>query len=52
MQTEQAINNVIMLKHFVNMVEPVHDSLTGARSELLRNIREVEYYSSNQLDLG
>ena len=39
--TEQSINNVIMLKHFVTSVRPIYESLTGARSWMLNNIREV-----------
>jgi len=39
--TEQAINQVIMLKQFVSSVNPVFEALTGARSTMLNNIREV-----------
>ncbi|KAF2744082.1 hypothetical protein M011DRAFT_489176 [Sporormia fimetaria CBS 119925] len=39
--TEQSINQVIMLKHFVNSVNPVYEALTGARSAMLHNIREL-----------
>jgi DNA mismatch repair protein MSH4 len=39
--TEQAINQVIMLKQFVSSVYPVFEALTGARSSMLNNIREV-----------
>ncbi|KAI9693834.1 MAG: MutS protein msh4 [Bathelium mastoideum] len=39
--SEQSINNVIMLKHFLAMVHPVFNALAGARSELLREIREL-----------
>jgi DNA mismatch repair protein MSH4 len=39
--TEQAINQVIMLKQFVFSVNPVFEALTGARSSMLINIREV-----------
>ncbi|KAF2280678.1 uncharacterized protein EI97DRAFT_367992 [Westerdykella ornata] len=39
--TEQSINQVIMLKHFVNSVSPVYEALTGARSDMLSNIREL-----------
>ncbi|KAJ4312218.1 MutS protein msh4 [Neodidymelliopsis sp. IMI 364377] len=38
--TEQAINQVIMLKQFVSCVHPVFEALTGARSSMLNNIRE------------
>lgn len=30
-----------MLKHFVNSVEPVYEALTGCRTAMLTNIREV-----------
>ncbi|KAJ4411101.1 MutS protein msh4 [Didymella pomorum] len=39
--TEQAINQVIMLKQFVSSVYPVFEALTGARSSMLNNIREL-----------
>ncbi|KAF2185031.1 hypothetical protein K469DRAFT_577714 [Zopfia rhizophila CBS 207.26] len=39
--TEQSINNVIMLKQFVNSVNPIYEALTGARSSMLNNIREL-----------
>lgn len=39
--TEQAINQVIMLKQFVGTVNPVYESLTGTTSTMLNNIREV-----------
>ncbi|KAF2710446.1 hypothetical protein K504DRAFT_481523 [Pleomassaria siparia CBS 279.74] len=39
--TEQSINQVIMLKQFVNSVKPIHDALTGVRSSLLSDIREL-----------
>ncbi|KAF1358108.1 hypothetical protein EJ07DRAFT_167102 [Lizonia empirigonia] len=39
--TEQAINQVIMLKQFVSTVKPVFEALTGARSSMLNNIREL-----------
>ncbi|KAF3044696.1 MutS protein msh4 [Didymella heteroderae] len=39
--TEQAINKVIMLKQFVLSVNPVFEALTGARSSMLNNIREL-----------
>ena len=38
---EQAINQVIQLKQFVASVNPVFEALTGARSSMLHNIREV-----------
>ncbi|KAI6819431.1 hypothetical protein KC332_g9419 [Hortaea werneckii] len=36
--TEQAINNVLMLKHFVNLIDPLVRALAGARAPLLREI--------------
>ncbi|KAF2786890.1 hypothetical protein K505DRAFT_258914 [Melanomma pulvis-pyrius CBS 109.77] len=39
--TEQSINQVIMLKKFVTSVIPIYEALTGARSFLLNNIREL-----------
>ncbi|KAF2769830.1 hypothetical protein EJ03DRAFT_311511 [Teratosphaeria nubilosa] len=39
--TEQNINNVIMLKQFVHLIKPVFEALTGARCEILRNIRSL-----------
>ncbi|KAJ4988349.1 MutS domain V [Stagonosporopsis vannaccii] len=39
--TEQAINQVIMLKQFILSVSPVYEALTGARSSMLNNIREL-----------
>jgi DNA mismatch repair protein MSH4 len=39
--TEQAINNVIRLKHFINLVRPIFESLAGARSEMLRTIATI-----------
>ncbi|XP_014552268.1 hypothetical protein COCVIDRAFT_41517 [Bipolaris victoriae FI3] len=39
--TEQAINQIIMLKQFVNSVNPVYEALTGTASVMLNNIREL-----------
>ncbi|KXL48791.1 MAG: hypothetical protein FE78DRAFT_86832 [Acidomyces sp. 'richmondensis'] len=39
--TEQAINNIIMLKQFVNLINPVFEALTGARCEMLQDIRNM-----------
>ncbi|KAF2499524.1 hypothetical protein BU16DRAFT_274531 [Lophium mytilinum] len=39
--TEQSVNNVIMLKQFVNSVNPIYEALTGARCTMLVNIREL-----------
>jgi DNA mismatch repair protein MSH4 len=40
-QTEQAINQVVTLKTFVDSIKPVWQALTGAASEELRKIRQV-----------
>ena len=39
--TEQAINNVIMLKEFVGLIKPVFEALTGARCSMLEDIRAL-----------
>ncbi|KAK3197092.1 hypothetical protein GRF29_1536g554834 [Pseudopithomyces chartarum] len=39
--TEQSINQVIMLKQFILSVSPIYEALTGARSWMLNNIREL-----------
>ena len=39
--TEQAVNNVIMLKQFVNLIKPVFEALTGARASMLQEIRNL-----------
>ena len=39
--TEQAINNVIMLKQFVGLIKPVFEALTGCRSTILEDIRNL-----------
>ena len=39
--TEQAVNNVIMLKQFVILIRPVFEALTGARSTMLQEIRDL-----------
>jgi len=38
---EQSINNVIMLKQFVMLIQPVFEALTGARSVMLQEIRNL-----------
>jgi DNA mismatch repair protein MSH4 len=38
---EQAVNNVIMLKQFVNLIKPVFEALVGARSSLLQEIHNL-----------
>ncbi|KAF2876499.1 muts domain V-domain-containing protein [Massariosphaeria phaeospora] len=39
--TEQSINQVIMLKQFVASINPVYEGLTGSRSAILHDIREL-----------
>ncbi|KAH9867382.1 hypothetical protein IAQ61_007974, partial [Plenodomus lingam] len=39
--TEQAINQIIMLKQFVGTVNPIYEALTGTTSTMLNNIREL-----------
>lgn len=39
--TEQSVNNVIMLKQFVTLIRPVFEALTGARSMMLQEIRNL-----------
>ena len=39
--TEQAINNVIMLKQFVNLIKPIFEALTGSRCSMLQEIRSL-----------
>ncbi|KAG9248419.1 DNA mismatch repair protein-like protein MutS [Calycina marina] len=39
--TEQSINNILMLKSFVNAVNPLHEALAGAESDLLIQIRSL-----------
>ncbi|TAQ88758.1 hypothetical protein B7494_g2910 [Chlorociboria aeruginascens] len=38
--TEQSINNILMLKNFIQSIKPVFESLAGARSNLLIMIRD------------
>ncbi|KAF2759205.1 hypothetical protein EJ05DRAFT_510051 [Pseudovirgaria hyperparasitica] len=38
---EQSINNIIMLKQFVNAVNPVYEALASARSSMLLHICEL-----------
>ena len=38
---EQSVNNVIMLKQFVMLIQPVFEALTGARSMMLQEIRSL-----------
>ena len=38
---EQAVNNVIALKHFVNSIGPIHEALGGARSTMLAEIHQL-----------
>jgi len=39
--TEQSLNNIIMLRHFVTTIKPIFDALDGARSGLLMKIRQA-----------
>ncbi|KAL5121962.1 MutS protein msh4 [Pleosporales sp. CAS-2024a] len=39
--TEQSINQIIMLKHFVSSINPIYEALTGTGSSMLDNIREL-----------
>jgi DNA mismatch repair protein MSH4 len=39
-----AMNQIIMLKHFVGSVNPIFESLTGTGSSMLDNIREVRLH--------
>ncbi|EDU45523.1 DNA mismatch repair protein mutS [Pyrenophora tritici-repentis] len=39
--TEQAINQVIMLKQFVHSVNPIFEALTGTSATMLNNVREL-----------
>jgi len=43
--TEQSLNNIIMLRHFVTTIKPIFDALDGARSGLLMKIRQVRMFS-------
>ena len=38
---EQSVNNVLMLKTFVDSIKPVWQALVGAASDELQHIREV-----------
>ncbi|GAB7334577.1 hypothetical protein MBLNU13_g06556t1 [Cladosporium sp. NU13] len=40
-ETEQSVNNVIMLKQFVTLIQPVFEALTGARSMMLQEIHNL-----------
>lgn len=39
--SEQAINNIILLKQYVKSIPPVLEALVAARGDLLVEIREV-----------
>ncbi|GIZ49485.1 hypothetical protein CKM354_001251500 [Cercospora kikuchii] len=39
--TEQSINNVIMLKHFIAHVRPIFEALTGCRCEIIAEIQRI-----------
>jgi len=38
---EQSVNNVLMLKSFIDSIKPIWQGLAGACSEKLQNIKEV-----------
>lgn len=40
-ETEQAINNIVMLKQFVSLVRPVWEALAGCRCTMLFEIRNL-----------
>ncbi|KAK6438801.1 MutS protein msh4, partial [Oleoguttula sp. CCFEE 5521] len=39
--TEQAVNNVIMLKQFTSLIRPVFEALLGSRSSMLLEVRNL-----------
>nr|OQO26091.1 hypothetical protein B0A51_05821 [Rachicladosporium sp. CCFEE 5018] len=39
--TEQAVNNVIMLKQFTSLIRPVFEALIGSRSSMLLEVRNL-----------
>lgn len=43
---EQSVNNVLMLKSFVDAIKPIWQALTGVLSEELLNIREARASSN------
>ncbi|OJD16553.1 hypothetical protein AJ78_03290 [Emergomyces pasteurianus Ep9510] len=46
---EQSINNIIMLKTYVNAIKPIYQALSGAQSDLLlaiRNLCEPQEYDT------
>ncbi|KAK5107362.1 hypothetical protein LTR62_001342 [Meristemomyces frigidus] len=50
--TEQAINNVIMLKSFVTLIKPVFEALTGSRCSMLQQIRTLCASDSVEVIMG
>ncbi|EGC49164.1 DNA mismatch repair protein [Histoplasma capsulatum var. duboisii H88] len=46
---EQSINNVIMLKTYVNAIKPIHQALSGAQSTLLLAIRNTYKEANNDV---
>lgn len=42
---EQSINNVIVLRQFLQSIDPIFQALAGAQSVLLANIRKVIYHA-------
>ena len=49
--TEQNINNVMMLKQFVNSIQPVHEGLAGVRSVMLKEIKRVSAFLQTDTQL-
>jgi len=39
---EQSVNNVLMLKSFVDSIKPIWQGLAGVSSDELQKIREVQ----------
>ena len=39
--TQQAINNILILKEFVHATRPIYEALIDAESELLQHIRDL-----------
>jgi hypothetical protein len=44
--TEQSLNNIIMLRHFVTTIKPIFDALDDARSGLLMKIRQARTFDN------
>ena len=43
-KAEHDVNDVIMLKHYVQFVRPIYEALTDARSSLLTMIRDARHF--------